>query len=110
MTVEQVAIKCGFDVVCAGDGLTRDVTGVFCCDLLSWAMARAPADSAWITVMGNINAIAVAVLADTSCLVLAENAAIDQAAIAKATAQGVAVLRTEQPAFEAALAIHEAIH
>ena len=31
-------------------------------DLLSLAMARAPADCAWVTVMGNMNTVAVATL------------------------------------------------
>ena len=59
----------------------------FCCDLLSFVMGRAPADCAWITVMGNVNAIAVAVLADTACIVLAENAALDGEACTRADGQ-----------------------
>lgn len=109
MTVKQLAAQCGFETICGGDGLEREATDVFCCDLLSWAMGRAPADSAWITVMGNLNAVAVAVLADCACLVLAENAAADDAMTAKATQEGVAVLRTSLPAFKAGLAIHNAI-
>ena len=84
----------------------REIKGVYCCDLLSWVMGRAPADSAWVTVMGNMNAIAVAVLADISVIILAENAAIDQAALAKAMEQGVNVLKTDKPIFEAAASIH----
>ena len=109
MTVGEIATKCGFEVICAGEGLERQIDGVFCCDLLSWAMGRAPADSAWVTVMGNMNAVAVAVLADCACLILAENALADDAAVAKAGAEGVAVLRTELPAFLAGLAIHNAL-
>lgn len=52
-------------------------------------MGRAPADCAWITVMGNVNAIAVAVLADTACIVLAENAALDGEACTRADGQDV---------------------
>lgn len=109
MTVQELALECGFEVLCGGEGLSREVTGVFCCDLLSWAMGRAPADSAWVTVMGNVNAVAVAVLADTACLVLAENAALDEPTKEKALAQGVAILRTERPAFEAGLQVHHAV-
>lgn len=109
ITVEDAAKRCGFEIICGGDGLEREITGLFCCDLLSWAMGRAPADSAWVTVMGNVNAVAVAALADTACIVLAENSAIDETATAKALQQGVAVLRTDLPAFEAALAIHNAL-
>ena len=50
----------------------REVTRVFCCDLLSIAMSRAPSDSVWVTVMGNKNTVAVASLADVACIVLAD--------------------------------------
>ena len=35
----------------------RAVDTVFCCDLLSVAMARAPESCAWVTVIGNNNAV-----------------------------------------------------
>ena len=60
MTVEELIKKELFKVVVEGDDLSREVTGIFCCDLLSIAMGRAPSDSAWVTVMGNVNTIAVA--------------------------------------------------
>ena len=31
----------------------REISKVFCCDLLSIAMGKAPTDSVWVTVMGN---------------------------------------------------------
>ncbi|MBQ1382619.1 MAG: hypothetical protein IIY73_01780, partial [Solobacterium sp.] len=36
------------------DDLDRTVEDCYIGDLLSWVMGRAPADSAWLTVMGNI--------------------------------------------------------
>ena len=36
----------------------REIKSVYCCDLLSIVMGKAPADCAWVTVMGNINAVA----------------------------------------------------
>ena len=44
----------------------REVSKVFCCDLLSIAMGKAPADGVWVTVMGNKNTLAVATLTDTA--------------------------------------------
>ena len=69
-------------------------------------MGRAPADSAWATVMGNVNAMAVAVLADVACVVLAEGAALDDDARAKAEQNDIAVLRSSDPVFETCLAIY----
>ena len=64
MTVEQLAQELGLTVLCGGEPLSRQVESVYSCDLLSFVMGRAPADSAWVTVMGNMNAMAVALLAD----------------------------------------------
>ena len=68
-------------------------------------MGRAPADSAWLTVMGNINSIAVATLADVSCIILVENAALDDNARQKAEMHGVNILTTEENAYRLAVKI-----
>ena len=44
------------------------------------AMGRAPAGCAWVTVMANMNTLAVAALTDTACVILAEGAVLDDAA------------------------------
>ena len=88
MTVEDLIGKGIFQVVAEGDDLSREITGIFCCDLLSVAMGRAPSNSAWVTVMGNVNTIAVATLADVSCVILAENAQPDGDVPGKVQAAG----------------------
>lgn len=85
----------------------REIHGVYCCDLLSIVMGRAKADDAWITVMGNINAVAVAVLADVSCIVLSEGMGIDEESIAKAQEQDVCILKSDLPTFELSRKIAE---
>ena len=86
----------------------REISKVFCCDLLSIAMGKAPADCVWVTVMGNKNTLAVATLADAACIVLAEGVSLDEGTLAKAGEEGIAVLATELPVFDIALEIHEA--
>ena len=54
ITVRRMAEECGFSVLAGADALDREADRVFCCDLLSFVMGRAPADSAWVTVMGNV--------------------------------------------------------
>ena len=85
--------------------MDREITKPFCCDLLSIAMSKAPAGGAWVTVMGNMNTLAVAALSDTACVIMAENAHLDQTAMNKARVQGITVLETELPIFDAALKI-----
>lgn len=86
----------------------REITKIFCCDLLSIAMSKAPAGSVWVTVMGNRNTLAVASLADAACIVLAEGVSLDEGTLAKAEEERIAVLSTELPIFDIALEIHEA--
>ena len=77
MTGKELAAACGFELAC-GEG-DREIDGkIYCCDLLSIVMGRAPADGLWVTVMGNLNSIAVAVLTDTACILLAEGMALDR--------------------------------
>ena len=86
----------------------RELSRVFCCDLLSIAMGKAPADGVWVTVMGNRNTLAVASLTDTACIVLAEGVSLDEGTLAKAKEEGIAVLSTDLPSFDIALEIYQA--
>ena len=104
MTVEELSRALSLETVVPGDG-GREVTGGYCGDLLSWVMGRAPAGCVWMTVMGNVNAIAVASLADTAGIILVEDAVLDADAKARAEQQEIAVYGTSLPAFETALKI-----
>ena len=104
MTIHDLIQALELRVLVEGD-LSRLVTGGSCGDLLSWVMGRALPDSAWITVMGNVNAVAAAVLADVACVVLAEDAPLDDAAREKAEAQGVTILQSGQSIYRLAVAL-----
>ena len=68
MTVKEMADACGWKLLAGEDGQDNQAEGCYVGDLLSWVMGRAQAGNVWLTVMGNLNAIAVAALADTSCI------------------------------------------
>ncbi|MBQ5950573.1 MAG: hypothetical protein IJL66_00280 [Lachnospiraceae bacterium] len=107
MTVQQIATTLGFEILSGEESLSRSVEGIYCCDLLSFVMGRAPADFAWLTVMGNINAAAVASLADVACVVLVDGVLPDAPMLEKAQQQDIAVLAAPGPAFETGLAIDQ---
>ena len=69
-------------------------------------MGNANASNVWITIMSNINTVAVATLADVSCILLAEGVVPDDDMINVAKAKGVNILSTNLPAYEAAIKIH----
>lgn len=90
-------------------GNEKEIKGCYCGDLLSWVMSKAKEGDCWLTVMGNINAVAVAVLTDCACIVLTENAPLDENARERAETQGVSILATEKSAYEIASAISKLI-
>ena len=92
----------GFVAQTLPDG-DREIDGVYIGDLLSWVMGRAQMDNAWITIMTNVNVIAVASLADTSCVILAEGVVMPQELVETATAKDINVLGSEAPIYETAV-------
>lgn len=110
MTVQELIDSKRFEIVNIGEDAERQIEAVFCCDLLSIAMGKAPAGCAWVTVMGNMNTLAVASLADAACIILAEGVQPDEMVLKKAKEQEITVLKTEEPIFDAALWIYQKIH
>ena len=104
MKVKELSEKLDYEIVTAGD-MNEDITGCYIGDLLSWVMGHASPGNLWITIMSNVNVIAVAVLTEVSCIVLAENVRLDDLALKKAMDQGVCILRTKESAYEAAVKI-----
>ena len=78
----------------------RDVEGGYAGDLLSWVMGRARPNDVWITIMSNVNVVAVASLADVACVVLAENVQLDEGVAETAQKRGVNIYSSPRPAFE----------
>ena len=87
----------------------REITGVYMGDLLSWVMGRAASGDAWITIMSNQNIVAVATLADTACILLAEGVQPDEGVAALAAQRGINLLCSEHSAYETALLLKECL-
>ena len=110
MNLSEFIEKSGFKAINIGDESDKLLSKVFCCDLLSIAMSKAPSSSVWITVMGNVNAVAVSVLADIGCIILAEDINLDEPALEKAKQQNVTVLKSDLPIFDTGLIVHSLIN
>lgn len=106
MIIQDLIDSNYFEVLVEGQ-TDRSISKVFCCDLLSIAMSKAPEGCAWVTVMGNRNTLAVSSLADVSCIILAEGVRLGDAEIDCAKDEGIAVFATELPIFDAAVKIYE---
>lgn len=108
MDIKTLMEKLNLKLLC-GDDVDRKITGCYCGDLLSWVMSRAQENDVWLTVMGNVNSVGVAVLADVACIVLTENAALDVDALTRAQQNGVVILQTEKNTYQMAAAISNLI-
>ncbi len=106
MTVQQMADRLSLTPlsVCEPD---REIDGVYIGDLLSWVMGRAKSDNAWITIMSNVNIVAVATLADVSCVILAEGVTLDESVKTTAGQKGVNVYSSDKTAYQLAASMAE---
>lgn len=109
MTVKELSKKLELTAVTLPDG-DREVTGCYIGDLLSWVMGAAKSGDAWITIMSNINIVAVAALCDTSLVLLAEGVTVDEEVKKAAEERDVNILSSEKSAFALASAISELLH
>ena len=101
MTVSELCSSCGFEEICVPNP-EHEVNGAYIGDLLSWVMGRANEDNAWITIMSNINVIAVASLSDVACVILAEGVSLDEELKKTAIQKEINVLSSKLPAYETA--------
>lgn len=99
MTVKTLAEALSLEALATPD-TDREVVGCYTGDLLSWVMGRAAADNVWVTIMTNINTVAVATLTDVSCVILADNAEIESDVVNKAAEKGVNLYRSPKSAYE----------
>ena len=83
----------------------KQVTGGYCGDLLSFVMGRASSGDAWVTIMTNINTVAVASLTDVACVILADGSVPEETVIERALGQEVNLFVSEEPSYEVCAAL-----
>lgn len=108
MTVNELIEKTGYKALCVPEGY-REISGIYNCDLMSVVMAKGFSGAAWVTIMANINAVAVSALTDMAVIVLSDGAALDSMMIEKAKMQDINVVQSDKPIFETSLEIYELI-
>ena len=108
MTVHEMAKMLELTPLSVTDG-ERAFSGVYIGDLLSWVMGRAKSDNVWITIMSNINIVAVASLADVACIILAEGVVPDENVCTTALQKGINVYTSEKTAYQLAAALAECL-
>lgn len=95
--VEQLNLKTMVDGVA-----DREVTGVYCSDLLSDVLKNAKAGMLWITNLNHQNCIGVASLLELSGVIIAGGIAPDDNAVEKAVIANIPLFTSEKSVFELA--------
>ena len=108
MTVNDLCNIDGFSPLTLPDG-DREINGVYIGDLLSWVMGKAQGDNAWITIMSNINTLAVASLTDVACVILAEGVTLEDEVKTAAQNKGINVITSTYSAYDTALILSKAL-
>ncbi len=109
MKVTEICEKLNLEVL-ALPSPYREIKGVYCGDLLSWVMTRLSQDYAWITIMSNINSVAVASLSDASCIIFSENAEVGEDIIQKSVSEGINLFKTDKSTFEIAYMLGQLLY
>ena len=106
MRLDQLAEKLDLKHICGSTD--REYDGVYAGDLLSWVMSNASAGDIWITIMSNLNVIAVASLTEVACVLLAENVALSDEALKAAEEKNITVFSSGKTVYELCVAIAKA--
>lgn len=109
MKVSELIKKLNLDLLTDSGFEDREVSGCYIGDLLSHVMGKASEGDAWITIMNNINIVAVASLTEAACIILAEGISADETIIKKADGEGIVILKSDLTAYELAVKISELI-
>lgn len=110
MKLNELAAAAGLEVLCEGDNPGREVIGGYTSDLLSDVMGNAQEGMVWITLQIHRNTIAVASLKEIAAIILIGGARPDEETLSQAQNEGVAVLATKMPAFEASGKIYRLLN
>ena len=108
MTVKEFAEHFHYKILCLPNE-SREIKGGYAGDLLSWVMGKLEPDAAWVTIMSNVNIVAVAALADPCCIILSEQVIPDDGVLAKAEQQGVNILSCAKDTFSVCADIASAL-
>ncbi len=111
MRISDFAASLGIDMETAqGVYEDREISSGYSSDLLSDVMGNAKADGVLVTVQAHKNAVAVASLVGLAAIVVCNSRPLPADMLEAAKAEGVAVFRTPETAFEVAGRLWAAMH
>lgn len=105
MTNKQLATLLSATVFCEGE--EKEIQSWYVGDLLSFVMGNAPQECCWLTIMSNVNVLAVATLIDCACVILCEGVKPDDALLQRAKQQNVCLLGVNTPIYQTVIDLQQ---
>lgn len=99
MKVKDILSELNLEPISYNDGISKEISGVYVSDLLSWVMSHAYKNNIWITVQVHPNIVAVAQLLDFSCIIIPEGIEVPETTISKANEEHVVILKSQDSAY-----------
>lgn len=94
------ALASALELDCVCGSLDKEVTGCYAGDLLSWVMSHAQYGDAWVTIMSNINVVAVASLTECACVIMAEGVTPEPDVVKVAEEKDITIFSSGRSTFE----------
>lgn len=107
MNIVTLTERLSLKVLSGSDKLCRNVSSVYCCDMLSRVMAGALKDAALITVQTHMNVVAVASLIEIACIIFPEGLEADKDVLDMSAKEGIPILSSELTAYEISGRLYE---
>ncbi len=98
MIAKELLEKLSVEILSEGNSdqdITRGATG----DLLSFIMGNTPEGAAWVTILAHVNVVAVAVLRNIPCIVVAGGKIPDPQMVERCKEEGIALGVSSESAF-----------
>lgn len=107
MTAEEVANALGLERLSSVDGRGRPVEGACASDLLSWVLANARPNSAWITVQTHLVVLKIALERRLACVIVADGTRVPEAVVRRAELEGLPLYRSDLAEYELCWRLHD---
>jgi hypothetical protein len=103
MNMFEVSDRLGLTALTVNKDLDhKEIKTAYQSDLLSCVMSGGGDKSLWITLINNINIVAVAKLLDIPAIIVTENAMPDEATLERAKSEGISIFLTPKGNFQVA--------
>lgn len=107
MLISNVIKAMDLEIIAGSSNLSKEISGVYSCDLLSWVMSHAVRKNIWITVQIHPNIVAVASLLEVPLIIIPESISVEQVTIDKANLEGVVIAKSNKNAYELCFMLHD---